>query len=70
MKKAIKTLRECLIYVFKQPFLVFKQHFTYFHIFSPTRISTNIFKKKKISVFKHMYQTDPIDLKKYLPQIA
>ena len=28
-----KMFRGCLVYVFKQSFLVFKQHFTHFHTF-------------------------------------
>ena len=39
-------LRGCLVCVFKQLFLVFKQHYTYIlHIFSPIYIFINIFKQ-------------------------
>ena len=39
--------------------LIFKQHYTYFHIFfSLTRIFTHIF-KHMFSVFECMYQTPP-----------
>ena len=62
-----QSLWGCLVYDFKQPFLVFQTTFHAFqYTFSPTRISTNVF-KQQFSVFKHMYQTGPMfsDNKKY-----
>ena len=48
-------LRGCLVCVFKQLFLVFKQHYTYIlHIFSPIYIFINIFKQQFL-IFKHIY---------------
>ena len=47
-KHTLKKLRGCLVYDFKQPFLVFKQHFTHFntlfhpHVF-PQMFSNNNF---------------------------
>ena len=43
---------------FQTTIFSFKQHYMYFHTFSLTRISTNVF-KQQFSVFKHMYQTGP-----------
>ena len=41
--KYFKILRGCLVCVFKQPFLVFKQHFTYFHTFFHPHVFSQMF---------------------------
>ena len=44
----------CLAWYFKQQFSMFKQHYTYFHIFfSPTHIS----KKIQTTLLEQHYQT-------------
>ena len=42
-KRRSKKLRGCLVCIFKQPFLVFKQHFTYFYTFFHSHIFLQIF---------------------------
>ena len=54
-EKRKKTIRGCLVHVFKQPFLIFEQHYMYFHTFLPTHIFIHVFKQQFL-VFKYMYQ--------------
>ena len=56
MRKEKKTIRGCLVHVFKQPFLIFEQYYIYFHTLSQTRIFIHVFKQQFL-VFKYMYQT-------------
>ena len=49
----------CVVHHFKQPFSVFKQHYTYFHILFYPHVFPHIFSNNKKHVFKCMYQTIP-----------
>ena len=42
-KTFLKTQRECLICIFKQQFLFFKQHFTYFHTLFHLHVFSQMF---------------------------
>ena len=52
-----KILKFFWVHPIKHTFLVFKQHYTYFHIFFHPHVFTHMFSNNKIHVFKHMYQT-------------
>ena len=51
--------RGCVVHHFKQPFSVFKQHYTYFQILFYPHVFPHIFSNNKKHVFKCMYQTIP-----------
>ena len=59
-------VRRCLVYVFKQQFLVFKQHFTYFNAFFYPHVFSQIFLNNNFQFLnRHTKQTHKLYLKRH-----
>ena len=52
-------IRWCLVYPLKYTFLIFKQHYTYFHTLFHLHVFSYMFSNNKTHVFNHIYQTPP-----------